>query len=194
MPLPLSRSEGRRRSQDGHRGSPSRAGFRPSSRRQHMTAGADHGPRVSACVKPQHVLAVICVLLTPIDRSLHSALGGRSMAVWTDNACRVSEHFHRGAVVVAVSGAVDAVNAPRLAESLRRRLTGMGDRTVVDLTDVGFIDSSGLRVLLESLRTYQAVRADLWLVVPDPKIGRLLEITGLDQVFHVFPSLEAATL
>lgn len=116
------------------------------------------------------------------------------MAARADGALRVDECFHRGAVVVAVSGELDALNAHELGEAVLRRLTGRAGRTVVDLSAVSFLDSSVLKVLAGTLDKFRAAGAELWLVLGDKRMARLFEITGFDEVFHVFPTLEAATL
>ena len=54
---------------------------------------------------------------------------------------------------------------------------------IVDLTDVSFIDSTGLGVLVGAVRDVRADGGDLRLVVTEPQIIKLLELTGLDEVF-----------
>jgi anti-sigma B factor antagonist len=65
---------------------------------------------------------------------------------------------------------------------------------VVDLRDVGFIDSTGLGVLVGALRDVRRHGGRLQLVVRDPRLVRLLRISSLDQLFDVHDDLATALL
>ena len=95
----------------------------------------------------------------------------------------------RGAVVT-VRGEVDLATAPALADALAGIAPGDGP-AVVDLTDVGFLDSSGLSVLLQA-RERLSAGAGLRLVVTRPALQRVLAVTGLDEVFVVAPTVDEA--
>lgn len=60
--------------------------------------------------------------------------------------------------------------------------------TVIDLSEVTFGDSTFLSTLL---RAHQQI--DLRLAAPTPVVRRLLNVTGADQVLHLFPTLKDAT-
>jgi anti-sigma B factor antagonist len=95
-------------------------------------------------------------------------------------------------VVAHVQGEVDLATAPELRTILAEFAPGEGV-VVVDLTDVAFLDSSGLSVLVE---VHQHLASDglssLRLVVTRPTMRRLLEATGLIEIFDVRPSLDDA--
>ncbi len=78
-----------------------------------------------------------------------------------------------GALVLA--GEIDSYTAPELAE----RLEADPSLLVLDLTDVTFIDSSGLRVLVEGHRRRVEAGSSLTLRTPSAAVQRLLEISGL---------------
>jgi anti-sigma B factor antagonist len=86
------------------------------------------------------------------------------------------------AAVLSVKGELDAATAPDLAE-LCHSVHAAGARDVViDLTDTSFLDSSGLRALIEAHRLF-ADGGHLQLVHASEPVRRLLEITGLDDYF-----------
>lgn len=94
--------------------------------------------------------------------------------------------------VVAVAGEIDVATAPRFRERLID-LIGQGrHRIVVDMSWVEFIDSTGLGVLIGALKRIRSHEGDLRLVIDDRRVLKVFEITGLDQVFEVHPSLDAA--
>jgi anti-sigma B factor antagonist len=97
-------------------------------------------------------------------------------------------------VVVTVSGEVDVYTAPQLRSALEDRIAAGQTSLVVDLEDVGFIDSTGLGVLVGRLKVVR--KADGWLsvVCTNERILRLFAITGLDQVLPVHDSVDAAVV
>lgn len=94
--------------------------------------------------------------------------------------------------VVAVSGEVDVVSAPTLRQLLNEAISEGGSRLVVDLTDVPFLDSTGLGVLVGRLKTVRQQEGELRLVISSDRLLRNFSITGLDKVFRIFPTAEEA--
>ena len=93
--------------------------------------------------------------------------------------------------VVAVNGEVDVYAAPALRDGLTELLQD-GSSVVVDLSEVGFLDSTGLGALVAA-RTAAAERgAVLPLVCTDQRILNLFTITGLDGVFKIYETVDAA--
>jgi anti-sigma B factor antagonist len=85
-----------------------------------------------------------------------------------------------------VGGEVDANTAPALAEALATHRPDLrGERLVVDLADIGFMDSSGLAALLDARGRLAASGGVLVLRRPSRCVVRLLEITHLRRAFRV---------
>ena len=104
----------------------------------------------------------------------------------------VSIDRHATACVANVTGEVDVYTSPLL----KRRLVDAADDDcallVVSLDGVGFIDSSGLGVLVGALRRMRERDGDLRLVCNKESVLKILRITGLDRVFPVFASVDEA--
>jgi anti-anti-sigma factor len=94
-------------------------------------------------------------------------------------------------VVVSLAGELDLYNAHALREALLECCSEAPERLVVDLTEVKFIDSTALGVLIEA-RTRLPNRRGFLLASPGLETRRALEISGLDRHFAVHPSLEEA--
>ncbi len=94
------------------------------------------------------------------------------------------------AVVVQVVGEVDVYTAPRLKDKLLQVERDSVHHIVVDLGQVGFIDSVGLGVLIGALRRARAGGGTLVLAGPNARIRRILDITGLSSAFPVLPDVE----
>jgi anti-sigma B factor antagonist len=63
---------------------------------------------------------------------------------------------------------------------------------VIDLSGVEFIDSTGLSVLLNGLRRVTRAQGKMALVISNPTVLRLFEITRLDSTFDIYSTREAA--
>jgi anti-sigma B factor antagonist len=97
-----------------------------------------------------------------------------------------------GHPMVALSGQLDLADAPDVAAELATVVAARGPSVIVDLTDLEFIDSSGLGVLVRTLRRAREGGGDLHLAAPQQQVRRLLDVTGLIRVFPVHASVEEA--
>ena len=94
--------------------------------------------------------------------------------------------------VIAVSGEIHVSTAPQFSRRLNDAI-GQGKTAVVlDLTDVTFIDSTGLSVLLNGLRRVTRRGGRMAIVCKNPTVLRLFEITRLDTTFDIVGSREEA--
>ncbi len=98
-----------------------------------------------------------------------------------------------GVAVVEAKGEIDMYTAQRLREVLRGALEKV-NKVVVDLSEVRFIDSTGLGVLIGGLRRAREKGGDLVLASPSERVKRILEITNLTQVLPSFDQVEEAIL
>ena len=94
-------------------------------------------------------------------------------------------------VIVSLAGELDLYNAHALRETLIQCCDEAPERLVVDLSEVKFIDSTALGVLIEA-RTRMPNRRGFLLAAPGLETRRALEISGLDRHFAVHPSLDEA--
>jgi len=103
----------------------------------------------------------------------------------------ISSEAIDGSTVVHVGGDLDVYTAPRLKETLEEAMAG-GSRLIIDLSEVQFIDSTALGVLVGALQQSQAGDGDFRLVVGDPFLLKIFHITGFDAVFSIYPAVEDA--
>ena len=97
-----------------------------------------------------------------------------------------------GKAVLAVQGEIDVYTAPQVRQQLID-LANEGHKTVVmDMESVDFLDSTGLGVLVGGLKRLRGADGDLVLVSTQPRVVKVLEITGLTKVFKVYASVEEA--
>ncbi len=92
--------------------------------------------------------------------------------------------------VVAVAGELDLAVAPSLHQRLDLVLSSGATTIAVDLREATFLDSVALGVLLSALDRCRQRGGDLHLVVTEPRILKVLEITGLAKAFPVHARLD----
>lgn len=97
-----------------------------------------------------------------------------------------------GYAVLEVAGEIDVYTAPQLRERLIALVEGGSRQVVVDLGRVEFLDSTGLGVLVGALKRLRVVDGELLLVCAQERLLKIFRITGLDRVFSLFDSVEAA--
>lgn len=83
-----------------------------------------------------------------------------------------------GVLVVRAIGELDAAGQHFLAEPVRQRLVGTAAKIVLDLAQVSFINTDGVRVLLEACHQAESRGKDL-VLVSSPVVDRLLGLLGL---------------
>jgi anti-sigma B factor antagonist len=94
--------------------------------------------------------------------------------------------------VVSLSGEVDLAVAPDLQERLDDLLAQGATEIVVDLSGATFLDSIALGVLVGALEQCESAGGKLRLVVTEPRVLKVLEITGLIDAFNIESSVPGA--
>jgi anti-sigma B factor antagonist len=89
-----------------------------------------------------------------------------------------------GAVIVSLAGELDLYNAEEVRRALLDTLAEGAELLVVELSEVTFIDSTALGVLIEA-RSRMADRSGFRLAAPGLEVRRALEVSGLDRHFVV---------
>lgn len=104
----------------------------------------------------------------------------------------VSNEAYGDVTLVTIRGDVDVYTAPVLREHLDRLIATGHRHLVVNLEDVPFIDSTGLGVLVGRLKLTRLQKGSMRVVCTVPRILRVFEITGLNQVFCLFTHTDQA--
>jgi anti-sigma B factor antagonist len=87
--------------------------------------------------------------------------------------------------VVALSGEADTTTAAMLREKLETVLDTGARLLTVDASELSFLDSASLRVLVLAARALHGRHGSLVLARPQPLVARVLEITGADKLIDV---------
>jgi len=94
--------------------------------------------------------------------------------------------------VVTVSGRVDSASAPEMEKSLQSLLDHRRNQIVVELADVEYMSSAGLRALVSALKAAKKGGGDLVIARPSTRVREVIELAGLTAVFSVHDDVVAA--
>lgn len=101
------------------------------------------------------------------------------------------EHIGEVAIVILAGAQLDASSA----EEFKRDLAPLLEKhaqVIFDLSQLGFIDSSGLGALLSCLRCLQERGGDLKLCSMSKSVRALFELVRMHRIFHIFDTQEEA--
>jgi anti-sigma B factor antagonist len=99
---------------------------------------------------------------------------------------------HGDRTVVHLGGEIDVYTAPLVREKLDEQIQAGRTDLVVDLTEVSFLDSTGLGVLVGRLKLARTRGGSMRLVGTDDRVLKVFSITGLDKVFEIHADVESA--
>jgi anti-sigma B factor antagonist len=117
---------------------------------------------------------------------------GRSRFFVEEARMGIGSREINGIVVIEPQGRLDAASAKQFKEEIIKRAEGGARRLVVDLTQIRFLDSSGLGVLVSCLRQLTSLGGDIKISGLRPEIQSLFALTRLNKVFDILATAEEA--
>ena len=106
---------------------------------------------------------------------------------------QVSEETHGSVLVITASGRIDSNTAGELEAVLPDRVE-TNPATVMDLGDVAYVSSAGLRVLLKGAKVAKSTGNKLVLCGLDPSVQEVFDISGFTSIFTIEPDVEKALI
>jgi anti-sigma B factor antagonist len=94
--------------------------------------------------------------------------------------------------ILPLHGELDLNVSPQLATTFNEMVQAKPPRVVVDLTNVTYIDSSGLAVLIVGMQQVKEYGGKFALVGLQSDVRSILETAQLDQFFSTYPHVDAA--
>lgn len=107
------------------------------------------------------------------------------MSIWQENLSEEICLFH-------VSGRLDQTSTPELEKELLRELDTGKCQLVVDLSEVVYVNSSGLRTLLTAWRKANEREARILLCCLSDRVLEVFQIVGFDKVFEIYDTVDLA--
>ncbi len=94
--------------------------------------------------------------------------------------------------IVEISGRIDASNTPMLDEEMSKVLSEGKTKVIVDLSNLAYISSAGLRVFLSAVKKLKKSNGDLRLCGLSPNIMKIFKLAGFNKIFQIFDSEKEA--
>jgi anti-sigma B factor antagonist len=94
--------------------------------------------------------------------------------------------------VVTAVGTIDAMTAGEVAAVLNKQLEDHHAQLVIDLSEVDYVSSAGIRVFLTTLRAARNAGGDLRLTGVQDPVQKVLDIAGVTELLAGYPDLESA--
>jgi anti-anti-sigma factor len=97
----------------------------------------------------------------------------------------ITQRDEKGVTVFMLKGRVDTAGAEEMGQALQAAVSGGKHKMVLDMGQVSYISSAGLRTLADIVTTNREAGGDLKLVALNPKVLRVLRIIGFDRFFAI---------
>jgi anti-sigma B factor antagonist len=94
--------------------------------------------------------------------------------------------------VVSLPAEIDITSADQVREDLLSLLNQGAVLLIADLSKTTFCDSAGVSALARTFRRAEASQSEMRLVVSTRSVQRVLSLTGVDRLLHIYPSVSAA--
>lgn len=99
-----------------------------------------------------------------------------------------AQQADRALLVIHVAGEVDMLTGPALQDQISNFLAIQPERLIIDLSQVSFLGSNGLQVLVNARKVAAEQGTTLQLSGTSPRaVARPLEVTGLSHLFEILP-------
>ncbi|MGD8632599.1 MAG: STAS domain-containing protein [Anaerolineales bacterium] len=105
---------------------------------------------------------------------------------------QIDTQEHKRVVVVTVEGRIDSATAGEFEDALNEFTQQGKNNIVLDLSDVDFISSAGLRVLVTARKAVKGAGGEVVFANSSEQVLETLEIAGLDVLFQQYPDRETA--
>ena len=118
--------------------------------------------------------------------------GGVPLGKDTLPALTVVQETVADALVLHAQGRLTIEDVRGLKRSLEQGWRASITRIVLDLSDCPYVDSSGIALLVHTLNRSRKEKKTFLLAGPSPQVQSVLQLTKLDKIFKIFPSVPTA--
>ena len=119
------------------------------------------------------------------------ATATNSTTTTANTGCAISEEWFGRTVVLGASGVIDMLTSPQLEVSIATSLEKNPTAIIVDLTDVDFLASAGMGVLVAA-RDQASPDIRFGVVASGPATSRPLKLVGLAEIVGLYSTLDEA--
>ncbi|MDF3821850.1 STAS domain-containing protein [Leptospira sp. 96542] len=95
-------------------------------------------------------------------------------------------------LVIHIQGNMDVHNTHKIEQNLISMVKSAQKSVIYNLSEVPFISSAGLRMLVTSLRLCQELKITISICGLQPAVEKVFDIVGMQQLFTIYPDLNSA--
>jgi anti-sigma B factor antagonist/stage II sporulation protein AA (anti-sigma F factor antagonist) len=95
-------------------------------------------------------------------------------------------------VIVRIDGRIDAASAPILERKINTLIDENHTHLILDFSQVDYLSSAGMRVLLSGVKKLKAKKGDLILFSVIEDVEEVIKMAGFDKILRIFPSEKEA--
>ena len=104
----------------------------------------------------------------------------------------ISDRQINGITVIALTGSIDALTAPAIAESITSIISRGEINLVADFHGIDYTSSAGLRVLLGAVKETRSRGGDLRLAAVQPDVMKVLKLSGFTNILKLYDDVDSA--
>lgn len=104
----------------------------------------------------------------------------------------IKEILHDGVVILMINGRLDTTNYHVLEERIVKLVDNNQHKILIDCSELSYISSSGLRIMLMGLKKINTVKGKFALCSLQDNIREIFEISGFTSIFTIFVTQEEA--
>jgi anti-anti-sigma factor len=97
-----------------------------------------------------------------------------------------------GCLVLMPRNRIDSSNAKAFEDEAMKLVDGSAGKVILDLSDLSYISSAGLRVLLTTAKKAKAAGGGMTLANVRDSVGEVIKVSGFDTIFGLHASVDAA--
>jgi anti-sigma B factor antagonist len=105
---------------------------------------------------------------------------------------KITEKNNGKVRVVSLIGKIDTSASSEVEKSINDLIDQGNKYLVMDFSDTEYISSSGLRVMLSSLKRLRKIQGDMKLACAKPMVKHVFELAGFTQIFEFYDSQDVA--
>ena len=94
--------------------------------------------------------------------------------------------------IISLTGSLDTNTSKEAEDQINKLLEEGSIKLLIDLTDLDYISSSGLRILLSTSKKLKSLRGEMRICGLNETVNEVFEISGFTMIFKIFKTLEEA--
>ena len=104
----------------------------------------------------------------------------------------IKTSYHDQVAVVTIEGSIDALTSAEVSAHLAGQISQGYHQLILDLNQVEYMSSAGLRAIMDGLKASRQSGGDLRLAAPQPGVDKVLRMAGFPSIMKSSPSLAEA--